>query len=82
MNKTVLCAALAGVLAVGAASHAFAADMTGKEKCFGIAKAGKNDCDRVDRHVVVFLAAMRLNERVDHDEIDFSLDDFEAHLSL
>ena len=44
VNKAVLCAALAGILTVGTASGAFAADMTGKEKCFGIAKAGKNDC--------------------------------------
>ena len=49
MNKTVLCAALVGIMAVGA-NTAFAADaMTGaaKEKCFGIAKAGKNDCKSV-----------------------------------
>lgn len=49
MNKTVLCAALVGVMTV-AAGNAFAADaMTGpaKEKCFGIAKAGKNDCKSV-----------------------------------
>jgi uncharacterized membrane protein len=49
MNKTVLCAALVGLMTVSAGS-AFAADaMTGptKEKCFGIAKAGKNDCKSV-----------------------------------
>ncbi|MBI3419116.1 MAG: DUF2282 domain-containing protein [Proteobacteria bacterium] len=44
MNKTVLCAALAGVLAAGMAGSAYAADMPNKEKCYGIAKAGKNDC--------------------------------------
>jgi uncharacterized membrane protein len=46
MNKTVLCAALVGLMTVSAGS-AFAADaMTGpaKDKCYGIAKAGKNDC--------------------------------------
>lgn len=49
MNKTVLCAALVGVMSI-AAGQVFAADaMTGpaKEKCFGIAKAGKNDCKSV-----------------------------------
>ncbi|MBI1273779.1 MAG: DUF2282 domain-containing protein [Alphaproteobacteria bacterium] len=48
MNKTMLCAALAGVLAAGAAGAAFAEDhdmkMEAKEKCYGVAKAGKNDC--------------------------------------
>ncbi|MDE1900969.1 MAG: DUF2282 domain-containing protein [Alphaproteobacteria bacterium] len=46
-SKAVLCAALVGLMAVGAAGQAFAADngmMAGKEKCYGIAKAGKNDC--------------------------------------
>lgn len=49
MNKTVLCAALVGVMSIGA-TQVFAADtmaMNGKEKCFGIAKAGKNDCKAV-----------------------------------
>ncbi len=45
MNKTILCAAFTGLLVAGAASaqadnHAMAA----KEKCYGVAKAGKNDC--------------------------------------
>lgn len=47
MNKTLLTAAFAGVLTAGFAMSANAADdkaMTSKEKCFGIAKAGKNDC--------------------------------------
>ncbi len=45
MNKSVaLSAALASVLALGVvASPAFAAE-EGKEKCFGIAKKGANDC--------------------------------------
>ncbi|MBI3525992.1 MAG: DUF2282 domain-containing protein [Betaproteobacteria bacterium] len=41
-------ASIAGLLALGiaaTASSAFAADEAGaKEKCFGIAEAGKNDC--------------------------------------
>ncbi len=41
-HRLVLSSALASVLAIGAAAPALAnAD---KEKCYGIAKAGKNDC--------------------------------------
>jgi len=36
--------ALASILALGLAGPASAADTAGKEKCFGIAKAGHNDC--------------------------------------
>jgi len=44
MNKQlVISSALASVLAMAAAMPAAAAD-TAKEKCFGIAKAGQNDC--------------------------------------
>ena len=46
MNKHQLIAssALASVLALGLLESAAAADVAGKEKCFGIAKAGQNDC--------------------------------------
>jgi uncharacterized membrane protein len=47
MNKALLTSALAGVFAAGVAFSANAADdkmAASKEKCFGIAKAGKNDC--------------------------------------
>ena len=46
MNKQQLIAssALASVLALGLLNTASAADAAGKEKCFGIAKAGQNDC--------------------------------------
>ncbi len=47
MNKALLTAAMAGVFAAGFAMSANAADdkmAASKEKCFGIAKAGKNDC--------------------------------------
>jgi len=46
MNKQQLIAssALASVLALGLLGNASAADPAGKEKCFGIAKAGQNDC--------------------------------------
>ncbi len=36
--------ALASVLAMGLLSPAHAADEKGKEKCYGVAKAGANDC--------------------------------------
>lgn len=42
-HRFVVSSALASVLALGLASHAAAQDK-GKEKCYGIAKAGQNDC--------------------------------------
>ena len=46
MNRHQLIAssALASVLAMGLLNTASAADAAGKEKCFGVAKAGQNDC--------------------------------------
>jgi uncharacterized membrane protein len=47
MNQRLIASsALASVLALGLLSGANAADdkAAGKEKCFGIAKAGQNDC--------------------------------------
>jgi uncharacterized membrane protein len=46
-KRALITAAVSGVLAVGAialANPAFAADAAAKEKCYGVAKAGKNDC--------------------------------------
>lgn len=43
MNKLLLTAALAGIVAAGTTTANANQDM-GKEKCYGIAKAGKNDC--------------------------------------
>ncbi len=43
-QRLILSTALASVLAMGVLSSANAADAAGKEKCFGIAKAGQNDC--------------------------------------
>ena len=49
-HRLVVSSALASVLALGlagaagAASHAAASPEKGKDKCFGIAKAGQNDC--------------------------------------
>ncbi len=43
-HKQMVAAAVAGLLGLGVASGAFAADPKGMEKCWGAAKAGKNDC--------------------------------------
>ncbi|MEO3693813.1 BufA1 family periplasmic bufferin-type metallophore [Roseateles paludis] len=40
----VAASALAAALALGLVSQAQAQDKTAKEKCFGIVKAGQNDC--------------------------------------
>ncbi len=45
MKSTLLSTAIGGVLALGALSmSAHAADDASTEKCYGVAKAGKNDC--------------------------------------
>ncbi len=47
MSKKVIFAALSAVVAMGVASKSLAHEAQapkGMEKCFGIAKAGKNDC--------------------------------------
>ena len=43
-NRLIASSALASVLALGLLGHANAADEKAKEKCFGIATAGQNDC--------------------------------------
>ena len=48
MNKKLVCAALAGVLGATIVMSAQAAETGDREKCFGIAKAGKNDCSASD----------------------------------
>ena len=48
MNKMFLTAALAGVLAAGATVPTGAFAEAAKEKCYGIAKAGKNACGSAD----------------------------------
>jgi uncharacterized membrane protein len=42
-HQILLATALAGVVAASISSSSFAADPS-KEKCYGIAKAGQNDC--------------------------------------
>ena len=43
-HRLIVSSALASVLAMGLLGTASATDAPGKEKCFGIAKAGQNDC--------------------------------------
>ena len=43
-QRFIASSALASVLALGLLSGAQAADEKGKEKCYGVAKAGQNDC--------------------------------------
>ncbi len=43
MNKLLLTAAMAGLTAAAFAAPVMAADAA-KEKCYGVAMAGKNDC--------------------------------------
>jgi len=44
-SQTMIKSALLGLVALGAvAGSAIAADPAGKEKCYGISKAGQNDC--------------------------------------
>ena len=43
-NRLIASSALASVLALGLMGQANAADEKAKEKCFGVAKAGQNDC--------------------------------------
>ena len=42
--RLIASSALASILALGLLDTASATDPAGKEKCFGIAKAGQNDC--------------------------------------
>ena len=43
-TQALLSSALAAALSLGFVAQAQAEDKGGKEKCFGIAKAGQNDC--------------------------------------
>ncbi len=46
-QRLILSSALAAVLSIGLGSQAAAQENKGKEKCYGIAKAGQNDCANV-----------------------------------
>ncbi|MBV8656869.1 MAG: DUF2282 domain-containing protein [Burkholderiales bacterium] len=43
-KQALISGAVASLVAIGMMSVAHADDKAGKEKCYGIAKAGKNDC--------------------------------------
>ena len=43
-QRFIVSSALASVLALGLAGQAGAAEEKAKEKCYGVAKAGENDC--------------------------------------
>jgi uncharacterized membrane protein len=48
MNQRLIASsALASILAVGMLGTAAAQDNSGKEKCYGVAKAGQNDCSNL-----------------------------------
>jgi uncharacterized membrane protein len=43
-SETMIRSALLGLIALGAVGVVTAAEPAGKEKCYGISKAGQNDC--------------------------------------
>ena len=43
-QKLIVSSALASLIALAAAGNTLAEDKAGKEKCYGVAKAGSNDC--------------------------------------
>jgi uncharacterized membrane protein len=44
MRNLALAAAVGSLISMGVTATAVAGDKAGKEKCYGIAKAGQNDC--------------------------------------
>lgn len=61
MNKLLMSAAMAGLVAAASSAPAMAAD-DAKEKCYGVAEAGKNDCASADgKHSCAGQA------KIDHD---------------
>lgn len=62
-QRTLISTALSGLLALGLAAPAQAADT---EKCFGVAKAGQNGCNsNANKHSCAGHA------KIDHDPSDF-----------
>lgn len=64
MNKMLVSAAIAGIFVAGVAAQAADAP---KVKCFGIAKAGKNDCKASDSS-----HACKGQAKADNSKVDFS----------
>jgi len=70
VQQTLIQSAVAGLLALGlvAASGSALADDMAKEKCFGVAKAGQNDCgSNKSKH------SCAGQSKVDNDPNDFKL---------
>jgi uncharacterized membrane protein len=44
LKNVALAAAVGSLVSLGMSTAAFAGDKADKEKCYGVAKAGKNDC--------------------------------------
>ena len=66
-QRLILSSALASALALGLAGPS-AAQEKGKEKCFGVAKAGQNDCgSKTSKH------SCAGQSKVDNDPNDFKL---------
>ncbi|POA99056.1 hypothetical protein C2134_08230 [Chromobacterium sinusclupearum] len=66
-NKTLIATALSAVIAIGAMSSGQALANDGsKDQCFGIAKAGQNDCKNAAH-------ACAGQAKVDNDPADFKL---------
>ena len=67
-QRLIVSSAFACVLALGALGPAAAQDSKAKEKCFGIAKAGQNDCgSKTSKH------SCAGQSKVDNDTNDFKL---------
>jgi len=43
-NKTLINTAISGLIAMGGAAASLSANAADMEKCYGVVKAGKNDC--------------------------------------
>jgi uncharacterized membrane protein len=64
MNQSTIHTAIAGILALGIAGTTLAGPVTpqpGQEKCYGIAKAGQNDCGTA-KHACAGLGAKTDND--------------------
>lgn len=48
MNKHALLAAALATVCAGASAHPTGSDSADKERCYGVAKAGQNDCGSAD----------------------------------
>jgi uncharacterized membrane protein len=66
-QKTLVAAAVAGLFALGAQGGAFAQDK-GQEKCWGVSKAGQNDCG----------SNKTAHSCAGHSKMDYDPDDFKV----